>query len=199
MINILSIKLTNSGVVNVLSSGITTKKSVKSKSRTLARDILGDVATSNTTGIILKEKFAEKIRIGKVMNGEYCIAFGYNPAYGDPNIMDDTNAYLIGLFENIYEGYYLINLYPNVSPHISTLSTKTNISNVLVDTLIQYEINNLKRDDVYIFAGTKFDLFFFYLYYSALNLYNVYILTDTNNKLKHLSSLKHGAIIHQLI
>jgi len=199
MINILSIELTNSKIINHISNGIITTKIVKGKKKNIRRELLGDCITSNSSGILLSKKFIEKIEINKVNNGKYCIAFGYNPAYGDPDRIDDSNGYLIGLFENRYQGYYLINLFPDVAPKISKTMHKTDISGELKRTLINYEINNIKRDDIYIFAGSHFNILAYNFYYDALLLYNVFILTDSNNELKHIASLKHSSLIYKLI
>lgn len=102
MINILSIELTNSKIINHISNGIITSKIVKDKKKIIRRELLGDCITSNSSGTLLSKKFIEKIEIGKVTNGKYCIAFSYNPAHGNPGKIDDSNGYLIGLFENRY-------------------------------------------------------------------------------------------------
>lgn len=58
--------------------------------------------------------------------------------------------------------------------------------------------NNSKKDDVYIFAGINHGLISLQFYYSALYLDNLFILTDSSNKLKHFATLKHSAVTNRV-
>lgn len=60
MINILSTELKKSNITNNISTGIITSKIIKGKKKSIHREILGDVATSNSSNTILSIKFAEK-------------------------------------------------------------------------------------------------------------------------------------------
>ncbi len=61
-------------------------------------------------------KFAEKITF-REKKGDYAVAIGYNPALWNECRIDKTNELIAGcLYEMGYAGYYLLNLFPDVTP-----------------------------------------------------------------------------------
>ena len=76
---------------------------------TIIREFLVDNLTTP------KIKYAEKINfVGKTGN-RYSIAIGYNPSKTLKKAIDHTNELIAFLFyKSGYDGYYLLNLYPEV-------------------------------------------------------------------------------------
>ena len=61
-------------------------------------------------------KFKEEIDfIGENNKKPYAICIGLNPAKAQEEL-DDTNKRLIDLLQNDYSGYYLFNIYPEITP-----------------------------------------------------------------------------------
>lgn len=102
-----------------------------------------------------KLKYMEKISFNTNGNN-YAIAIGYNPASDSSDAIDKTN-YLISthLSRSGYDGYYLFNMYPDVSVTKvrKYASYRSDYINILMNFLINYpQINNY---DIFIFWGSS--------------------------------------------
>ena len=61
-----------------------------------------------------KYKYAEKLTFDKSFSNKFAICIGLNPAAAEQNI-DETNKRLINLLKKKYKGYFLLNLYPEIT------------------------------------------------------------------------------------
>ena len=107
--------------------------------------------------LIPNYKFVEKIDFGTPGN-KFAVAIGYNPSSVSTNLtMDKTNIklsnYLISLG---YDGYYLLNLYPEInSKKIIKTTSNYNVDfyNIIERVLIRFYNINQQILDLYIFWG----------------------------------------------
>jgi hypothetical protein len=97
-------------------------------------------------------KFAEKIQfVGKGIKN-YAIAIGYNPSKAVTKAIDHTNELIaFYLYKNGYDGYYLLNLFPDVQPTkvLKSVSLYPNFSTILNATLNKFKL------DSFIFWGSS--------------------------------------------
>lgn len=100
-----------------------------------------------------KYKFKEKIEFIDDVGTEkpYAICIGYNPACATTEI-DETNKRLIKLLKDDYCGYYLYNIYPEITGNKMqvNLDDKNNIS--FID-LLENQLEELNDIDVILFFG----------------------------------------------
>lgn len=61
-----------------------------------------------------KYKYAEKIIFDQHSGDKFAICIGLNPAAAEQNI-DETNKRLINVLKEEYKGYFLLNLYPEIT------------------------------------------------------------------------------------
>ena len=122
-----------------ISSGTGSFKTIAGNNRSVTREILSDGGNN---------KYAEKITFDGVNNQKFAIALGYNPSMCNSSCMDNTNKLICAhLYSKGYSGYYLINLYSNVSSN-KKFNNKTIFWRYLNDILSRF-VNNL-----FIFWGT---------------------------------------------
>lgn len=132
----MSIKLSDN---TQISSGTGSFKTITGNNRSVTREILSDGGNN---------KYAEKITFDGVNNQKFAIALGYNPSMCNSSCMDNTNKLICAhLYSQGYSGYYLINLYSNVSSN-KKFNNKTIFWRYLNDILSRF-VNNL-----FIFGGT---------------------------------------------
>lgn len=104
------------------------------------------------------KKYAEIITFDDKSTLPYAIAIGANPAHAETDIFDKTNFNIAAELENMkkYKGYYLLNLYPQLSNSVKDLNA---ILNKTVASLeMQYIICLFLKEtenDVYLFWGDK--------------------------------------------
>lgn len=98
------------------------------------------------TNLNFSEKFCEKISFNTT-GQKYAIAIGYNPSLCNINNFDLTNQLLCYYLQSQrYDGYYLLNIFSNVSVKKSFNNKKS---------MIKYfqKIFNKFNNDIYIFWG----------------------------------------------
>lgn len=113
---------------------------------TIIREFLVDNLTTT------KIKYAEKIKfVGKTGN-RYSVAIGYNPSKALTKAIDHTNELIAFLFyKSGYDGYYLLNLYPDVQTKkiIKSASQFPDFYKVAQKTLNKFKF------DLYVFWGSS--------------------------------------------
>lgn len=102
-------------------------------------------------------KFVERISWNE--NGQhYAICIGYNPAQLNSTNFDKTNELLICLLRNRYDGYYLFNLYGEITPQKVQKSKSSSLIECIVKTInnseTQYDVHFFWGNSVYI-NGTE--------------------------------------------
>lgn len=100
-----------------------------------------------------KYKFMEEIKFTSNNNGKnYAICIGLNPAKAEKEL-DATNNRLISLLSEDYGGYYLFNIYPEITENTSqiNLEDKKNIEFV-------NELKEILKEDKY----TELDIILFF-------------------------------------
>lgn len=119
-------------------------KYVTGLTTTISREVLMGTIAGNLN------KFVELIRWNE--NGQrYAICIGYNPAQLNSTNFDKTNELLIHLLQNHYDGYYLFNLYGEITPQKVRKSKSSSLIECIVKT-----INNSKTQyDVHFFWGNS--------------------------------------------
>ena len=100
-------------------------------------------------------KYAEKVEFN-TGGSNYAIAIGYNPAYNSPTFIDKTN-YLISnlLHTSHYDGYYLLNMFPDVNT-TKTIKSASGYPNNIDDALNFLISDSLVcMHDIFIFWGSS--------------------------------------------
>ena len=101
-----------------------------------------------------KYKFKEEIDFIAGNNAPpYAICIGLNPAKAKKDL-DDTNKRLINLLENDYSGYYLFNIYPEITENATQINfnDEENVSFVnKLEVMLQDTVYN--RLDIILFFG----------------------------------------------
>ena len=132
-------------------------------------------------------KYMEKVTFNTSGNN-FAIAIGYNPASNSNTTIDKTN-YLISshFFNQGYDGYYLFNMYPDITP------TKIRKSNSVLGNYIDIVFGflngyaHINSHDVFIFWGSSV--------YLSNNIINQIILLQ--NQCRALYTFGVGGIHHQ--
>ena len=100
-------------------------------------------------------KYAEKVEFN-TSGANYAVAIGYNPAYNSPTFIDKTN-YLISnlLHTSHYDGYYLLNMFPDVAA--TKISKSASSYPNCIDDVLDFLISDSRTcmDDIFIFWGSS--------------------------------------------
>lgn len=100
-------------------------------------------------------KFMEKVTFNAI-GTNFAIAIGYNPATNSAVSIDKSN-YLISTYlkNQNYDGYYLLNMFPDVTPVKikRTRSTHPDYIDVVLDFLNKYP--QINQFDIFIFWGSS--------------------------------------------
>ena len=119
-------------------------------------------------------KYAEKIEFSN--NGtNFATVIGYNPAVCVPNSIDKTNYLISSMLNNNYKGYYLFNMFPDVTPQ--KIRKSNSVFPNYIDEVLNFLItdSNICMDDIFIFWGSS-----------------VYVSVSVENKLIKLHSLNRN-------
>lgn len=101
-----------------------------------------------------KYKFKEEIDfIGENDEKPYAICIGLNPAKAQEEL-DVTNKRLINLLQNNYSGYYLFNIYPEITENATQINLEDNENINFVSRLKDILEEEIYKDlDVVLFFG----------------------------------------------
>ena len=90
-----------------------------------------------------KYKYLEKVSFNGANDKKYAICIGLNPAKAEINL-DETNKRLVRLLKKEYCGYYLFNIYPEITDNATqiNLEDKENISFVS-------ELKDILKEEIY--------------------------------------------------
>ena len=124
-------------------------------------------ATTVTKNILCREilhtsfqnanyKFAEKIIFSGRCTGRLAVAIGYNPAILNMSYIDKTNELIADYLHSLgYAGYYLLNLFPEVTPQKPNKSASyfNNFYIVLQTALAR--LPQVSSMDLFIFWGSS--------------------------------------------
>lgn len=135
---------------NKLSTQISTPKNISINIGVPAFDVYRDLLVDNISNF----KYAEKVRFIGRQNQKYAIAVGYNPAMASLTTIDRTNRLIAYRLHYLgYDGYYLLNLYPDVQTKKITKNTS------LFPDYSDYVFNVLNHQpfqlDTFIFWGSS--------------------------------------------
>lgn len=120
-------------------------------------------------------KFMEKVTFNAI-GTNFAIAIGYNPATNSAVSIDKSN-YLISTYlkKHNYDGYYLLNMYPDITP--VKINKKRSVLSNYIDIVLNF-LNNypqINQFDIFIFWGSS-----------------VYLSTDTIQALSSLQKSSHS-------
>lgn len=103
-----------------------------------------------------KYKYAEKITFKESQDGKYAICIGLNPAKARKEL-DTTNKRIIKLLKEEYKGYWLLNMFPEITSNAKEihLEEKENIEFCdKINTILMHE--DFSDLDIVLFFGRSF-------------------------------------------
>ena len=102
-----------------------------------------------------KYKYAEKLTFDISSNDKFAICIGLNPAAAEQNI-DETNKRLIKKLEGKYKGYFLLNLYPEITDNKLQINyeDENNINFIHQLKIFLEKEDNVKLDIILFFGRT---------------------------------------------
>ena len=140
-----------------------------------------DILYSNTC------KYMEKVTFNTNGNN-FAIAIGYNPASNSNTIIDKSNYLISTYLSNLgYDGYYLLNMYPDITP-IKIRKINSVLGNY-IDMVLSFlnAYAHINSHDIFIFWGSSV--------YLSNNVING--IRSLQNRCRSLYTFGVGRIHHQ--